>query len=107
MIQTQERPIAALGAMLRRLSPNALGGIGLASGLAALAAVVLGFPSGLLLGTALVIWILSGWALFFQPNPPLALESKLGAVVILSAAVAAFTVLMGLYLLALGPSWKL
>ena len=107
MAQSHERPIEVLGERLRSLSPEALGVAGLASGVLALGAVILGFPSWMLLGATLVVWALSGWALFFQPNPRPRLVSALGAFLVLSAALTAFAVLAGLYLRALGPSWIL
>ncbi len=91
----------------RGLSPRALGVIGLGSGLTALTIVVMGSSSWILLGTALVVWILCGWAIFFRPRPRHALVEALGLVLLLSAAVAALAVLSGVYLLALGPSWIL
>jgi hypothetical protein len=107
MAQARERPIEVLGERLRGVSPEALGAAGLASGVIALGAVILGFSSWMLLGTTLVVWVLCGWALFFQPNPRPWLVSALGAFLVLSAAVTALAVLAGLYLRALGPSWIL
>jgi hypothetical protein len=107
MFAIKETPISVLGDQLRSLSPRSLGAIGLVSGLIGLAAVVLGFPSWMLLGTALVVWILSGWALFFRPGPDQPLVAAFGSFLVLSAAAAALAVLVGLYLLALGPSWIL
>jgi hypothetical protein len=107
MAQASDRPIVVLGEQLRSLSPRALGAAGLLSGFIALAAVVLGFPSWMLLGTTLVVWVLSGWALFFQPDPRAPLVSALGAFLVLSAVAMALAVLGGLYLRALGPSWIL
>lgn len=107
MAQVQERPIEVLEERLHTFSPRALGTIGLVSGLIALGAVILGFPSWMLLGTTLVVWVLSGWALFFQPNPRPPLVSALGAFLVLTAGAAAFAVLAGLYMRVLGPSWIL
>ncbi len=107
MASVHERPMEVLGAQLRSVSPRVLGGIGLASGVIAFTAVTLGFPSWILLGASLVVWALTGWGLFFQPNPRRPLLSALGALLVLSAVAAAFIVLSGLYMRALGPSWIL
>jgi ABC-type sulfate transport system permease component len=61
----------------------------------------------MLLGTALVVWILSGWAIFFQTAPRRPVISALGTIMFASALAAAVAVLAGLYLAALGPSWIL
>jgi hypothetical protein len=89
------------------MSPRALGFIGLAAGSIALAGVILGASSWMLLGTALVLWILAGWALFFLPKPRQPIVAALGSFLLLSAAVTALAVLAKLYLVALGPSWVL
>lgn len=107
MAQVQERPIEVLEERLHTFSPRALGTIGFVSGLIALGAVILGVPSWMLLGTTLVVWILSGWALFFQARPSIPLVSALGAFLVASALATAIAVLLGLFLLALGPSWIL
>lgn len=105
MIDVDETPSSVLGGQLRTVSPRALGATGLGAGLIALATVVLGSTSWMLLGTAHVAWILSGWALFVGPNPRRPVVAALGSFLLLSATVAAFAVLVGVYLAALGPSW--
>ncbi len=89
------------------LSARTLGAIGLAVGLIALIAAVLGSPSWMLLGTALVVWILCGWGLFFRAGARDRRMAALGSVLLLSAALAALAVLSGVYMIALGPSWIL
>lgn len=88
-------------------SPRTLGIIALVDGIFALALVVSGSSSWILLGTLLVVWIVCGWAIYFRPRPRQPLIAALGSVMLWSAALAALTVLAGVYLLALGPSWIL
>ena len=89
------------------LSPRALGITALIAGVVAFGAVAIGSSSWILLGAALTVWSLCGWAIYFRPNPGTRLRAALGTVMFLSAAVAALLTLSGLYLLALGPSWIL
>lgn len=89
------------------LPPWALGSLGLAAGAIALAAVLLGSPPAILLGVAAVVWILSGWAIYFRHAPRHPGMVALGSLLLFSAAAAALVVLSGLYLLFLGPSWIL
>ena len=92
----------------RRALPHwAPGSFGLMSGLIALAAVILESASWMVLGVALVIWILSGWAIYFGSRPLQPPIAALGSLLLISAAAAALAVLSGLYLLVLGPSWIL
>ncbi|HEU4747018.1 MAG TPA: hypothetical protein VFS56_00855 [Gemmatimonadaceae bacterium] len=81
--------------------------LGLAAGLVALIAVVMGSQSWMLLGSAVVVWTLSGWAIYVGPRPRQREMAILGSLLLLSAAAAALVVLSGLYLRILGPSWKL
>ena len=90
-----------------RLSPTTLGTTALAAGLVALTAVLAGASSWMILGAALAVWSVCGWAIYFRPHTPDRITAVLGAVLLLSAATATLVVLSGLYLLALGPSWIL
>ena len=83
------------------------GSFGLVSGAIALASVVAGSTSWMILGVALVIWILAGWAIYFGSRPLPPAMAALGSLLLVSAAAAALAVLSGLYLLVLGPSWIL
>lgn len=84
-----------------------LGAIALVDGIFALTVVALGSSSWILLGIAVVVWILCGWAIYFRPRPRQPLIAALGSVLLWSAALVALAVLSGVYLLALGPSWIL
>ena len=88
-------------------SPRTLGAIALIDGVLALTAVALGSASWILLGTAVVVWIVCGWAIHFRPRPSQPLVAALGSVLLWSAVLAAVVVLTGVYLLALRPSWIL
>lgn len=88
-------------------SPRMLGAIALVDGIFALTVVALGSSSWILLGIAVVVWILCGWAIYFRPRPRQPLIAALGSVLLWSAALVALAVLSGVYLLALGPSWIL
>jgi len=107
VFERSEAPSLVLANQLRGVSPQVLGSIGLAAGLIAMALVILGASSWMLLGIALVVWILAGWALFFLPKPRQPVVAALGSFLLLSAAAAAVAVLLGLYLVMLGPSWVL
>lgn len=107
MPEAAETRFGVSAAPARTLSPRALGAIGLGDGLIALTIVALGSSSWMLLGAALVVWVLCGWAIFFRPRSRQPLINALGSILLLTAAVAALAVLSGLYLLALGPSWIL
>jgi hypothetical protein len=89
------------------LSPQSLGAIALAAGVAALTAAIAGSASWILLAAALAVWSICGWALYFRSRPSRQVVATLGTVLLLSAAIAALVALSGLYLLALGPSWIL
>ena len=89
------------------LSPQSLGAISFAAGVVALAAAVAGSASWILLGAALAVWSICGWAMFFRARPNQRTVAILGSVLLLSAAIAALVAISGLYLLALGPSWIL
>lgn len=76
-------------------------------GAATLVAVMLGRPPWMLMGVALIVWIMCGWSIYFRPAPRQPAVALLGAVLLVSAGCAAVAVLTGLYLLVLGPSWIL
>jgi len=89
-----------------RHSPPTLRLLGIGSGLVALAAVLLGAGSWILLGSMFVIWCYAGWAIFFGERARIA-PAMLAAeyVLVASGLIVALGVLTGLYLIALGPSW--
>ena len=89
------------------LSPRTAGVIALIDGVIALTAVAFGRASWMLMGIALIVWIMCGWSIYFPPPPSQRAVAVLGAVLLVSAAIAALAVLSGLYLLVLGPSWIL
>lgn len=107
MFEAGNAPSLVLGEQLGRVPPRILGAVGLGTGVLALLVVVLGASSWMLLGTALLLWILSGWALYFLPKPHQPVVAALGSFLLFSAALAATAVLLGLYLVVLGPSWIL
>ena len=89
------------------LSPRAAGVIALVDGIVTLAAVALGSGSWILMGIALIVWIMCGWSIYFRPQPSQRVVAVLGTLLLVSAGIAALAVLSGLYLLVLGPSWIL
>jgi len=89
------------------LSPHAAGIIALVDGIITLALVAFGRASWILMGIALIVWILCGWSIYFRPQPGQRVVAALGTVLLVSAGIAALAVLSGLYLLVLGPSWIL
>jgi hypothetical protein len=89
------------------ISPPALGTIGLLSGLVGLAAFRLGRGSWLVPAIAFVVWSLSGWRLFFADSRNNRTIRVLGYVFLATALMAAAAVLIKLYLVALGPAWRL
>lgn len=89
------------------LSPRRAGVIALVDGAVALTAVALGRASWILMGIALIVWIMCGWSIYFRPEPRPHVVAALGTVLLVSAGIAALAVLSGLYLLVLGPSWIL
>jgi hypothetical protein len=89
------------------ISPRVLGAIGLVSGLVGLAAVRLGRGSWLVPGIAFVAWSFSGWRLFFADARNNRTIRILGYVFLATGLLAAAAVMMKLYLVALGPAWKL
>ena len=88
-------------------SPRFLGGVSLASGGVALALVLSGFGSAILLGATMIPWILCGRAIHLDPERTSARDRLLAGALMWSAAAAALAVVAKLYLLALGPSWIL
>jgi hypothetical protein len=91
----------------KAVSRRALGAMGLGSGLIGLAAVILGFGSWLILGTALVVWCFSGWHLFFAGSRSNRVVRVLGYFFLSTGFLVAAAIVLKLYLLALGPAWKL
>jgi hypothetical protein len=89
------------------VSSRAAGVVALADGVITLAAVAFGRSSWILMGIALVVWIMCGWSIYFQPRPTHPAVALLGTALLISAGIAALVVLSGLYLLVLGPSWIL
>lgn len=89
------------------LPSRAAGVIALLDGVIVLAVVALGSPSWIFMGIGLFVWIICGWSIYFRPRPGQPLIAALGTVLLVSAGIAALTVLSGLYLLVLGPSWIL
>jgi hypothetical protein len=89
------------------LSSKAAGVIALIDGLLTLGVVAVGRASWMLMATALIVWIVCGWSIYFRYAPRDSLVAKLGVVLLASASIAAIAVLSGLYLLVLGPSWIL
>jgi hypothetical protein len=89
------------------LSPQAAGVIALIDGIVTLAAVAFGADSWILMGIAVIVWIMCGWSIYFRPQPSQRVVALLGTLLLVSAGIAALTVLSGLYLLVLGPSWIL
>lgn len=89
------------------LSQQALGRIALAAGVIALIAAATDKASWILLGAALAIWSVCGWAIYFRPRPRHPVAATLGSVLLISGVIAALAALSGIYLLALGPSWIL
>jgi len=89
------------------LSSPAAGAIALADGVMTLTAVALSRASWILMGIALIVWIICGWSIYFRPRPEQPVVALLGSVLLASAGVVALGVLSALYLLVLGPSWIL
>jgi len=102
-----DTPLALLDTRRPPLPQWVLGTLGLVSGVIALTSVVVESASWMKLGAALVIWILSGWAIYFGGRPRQSPMARLGALLLISAAAAALAVLSGVYLRVLGPSWIL
>jgi hypothetical protein len=90
-----------------RVSPGALGAMGLVSGMVGFAAVRMGRGSWVVPGIAFVVWCLSGWRLFFADARGSKTIRILGYVFLAAGLLAAAAVMMKLYLVALGPAWKL
>jgi hypothetical protein len=89
------------------LSPRTAGVIALVDGIITLIAVALGSDSWILMGIALIVWIMCGWSIYFRPQPAQRVVAMLGTLLLVSAGIAALAVLFRLYLLLLGPSWIL
>ena len=99
--------LSSQGQPVWALSSPAAGVIALVDGAVALAAVATGRASWILMGIAVIVWIMCGWSIYFRPAPRQPALAVLGTVLLVSAGIAALTVLSGLYLLVLGPSWIL
>jgi len=102
-----ENVFSSLAEEARRYSPGSLAAVGLGSGALALGAALIGIRSWIVPGAAFVLWIFSGCALFFRTKPTSRLVSISALFLLLSGTLVALAVLVGLYLLALGPSWVL
>jgi hypothetical protein len=89
------------------ISRRVLGALGLVSGIVGLIAVRLGRGSWVVPGIAFVIWCLSGWRLFFADARNNKTIRILGYVFLATGLLAAAAIMMKLYLLALGPAWRL
>jgi|1185.fasta_scaffold220286_1 hypothetical protein len=108
-------PASQNGQLLSRLSvrrqmtisPRVLGAIGLVSGVVALVAARLGRGSWVVPGIAFVVWCLSGWQLFFADARNNRAIRILGYLFLATGLLVAAAVMVKLYLLALGPAWKL
>jgi hypothetical protein len=94
-------------AIQMHFSPAALGGAGLASGIFSLVAVRLGFGSWMVLGTAFVVWCLSGWALLFAEKRGSGTLRILGYIFLATGLLTAAAIIAKAYLVALGPAWIL
>ena len=90
-----------------RIAPSVLGGIGLASGVCAVIAVGLGVTSWMVFASAFVVWCLSGWRLFFADEGIRRNVRILGYVFLSTGLLVAAAIIAKLYLVALGPAWKL
>lgn len=90
-----------------RISPWALGAAGLGSGLFALVAVRLGVGSWMVLGSAFVIWCLSGWRFYFADSPSQRNVRILGYIFLSTGLLVGAAILAKIYLVALGPPWIL
>ncbi len=90
-----------------RFSPRSLGALGLGAGALAFGAALLGVRSWIVFGAAFVLWLFSGCCLFFRTERASRLVSISVSFLVLSGTLIALAVLVALYLLALGPSWKL
>jgi hypothetical protein len=90
-----------------RISPRALGAMGLGSGLIGLLAVGLGIGSWMVLGAAFVVWCVSGWRLFFANSGDDRRVRLLGYVFLSTALLVGAAIVLKLYLVALGPAWIL
>lgn len=97
--------ISFLAEEARRFSPEALAAVGLASGALAFAAALVGIRSWMLPGSALALWLFSGCGLFFRTEPTSRAVSVAAFLLVVSGVLVAVGVLVGLYLVALGPSW--
>lgn len=90
-----------------RMSPQALGVVGLGSGLSGLVAVWVGMGSWMVLGAAFVIWCFSGWRLFFADSSNERVVRVLGYVFLSTGLLVVAGIVLKLYLVALGPPWIL
>jgi hypothetical protein len=102
-----ENVFSVLAEEARRFSPRSLAAVGLGSGALAFGAALIGIRSWIVPGAAFVLWLFSGCGLFFRTKPTSRLVSISVFFLVLSGTLVALAVLVGLYLLALGPSWKL
>ncbi len=102
-----ENVFSVLAAEARGFAPRRLAAVGGGSGAIALAAALLGVRSWIVPAAAFALWLFSGCALFFRARPTSRLVSIAALFLLMSGIVVALAVIVGLYLLALGPSWVL
>lgn len=79
----------------------------MASGLIGLLAVILGIGSWMILAFAFVVWCVSGWRLFFADAADSRVVRFLGYIFLSTGLLVAAAIVLKLYLIALGPAWKL